>query len=128
MKSKVKFTSKSHSELMAKNASKVNKAKKPDGYLYVLKYGNNNLFKFGVSSNPDRRIKDIDACSPVAIKELGRYFFKNVYEIEEMIHDNLKEAKIRREWFKMEELSVLCICNQLQEMSNEGIYLIRIDG
>lgn len=117
--------SKEHSRAMAINITKINKEKFPDGYLYVLQFGKNEIFKFGVSNNPDRRIKDIDSCSPVPIIEIGRYYFKNVYEMEEMVHDNVKYNLIRREWFKMSVEDVMSICMQLEDMSKEGIYLIR---
>lgn len=125
---RMKYTSREHSEKMAKNAAKVNKSKKPDGYIYILKYGDNDIYKFGVSGNPDRRIKDIDSCSPVPIKELGRFFFKNVYEIEEMIHDNIRSYAIRREWFNLKESIVLEILEEIKQMSKQGIYLIRKNG
>lgn len=128
MKSKIIYKSFEHSIKMAKNASLVNKSKRPDGFIYVLKYGANDIYKFGVSSNPDRRIKDIDSNSPVPIKEIGRYYFKNVYEMEEMIHDNLKPDLLRREWFKLSKTHARSICDQLDEMSNNGIYLIRKNG
>lgn len=125
---RIKYASREHSQKMAMNAAKVNKSKNPDGYIYVLKYGINDIYKFGVSGNPDRRIKDIDSCSPVPIRELGRFFFKNVYEMEEMIHDNIKGSVIRREWFKLEESVVHEICEEIKQMSKEGIYLIRKNG
>lgn len=118
--------SKDHSKAMARNITLLNKKKYPDGYIYVVQFGSNDLFKFGVSQNPDRRIKDIDSYSPVKIREIGRYYFKNVYETEEMIHDNLKDSIVRREWFKLEKESVLDICKELKQMSDEGVYLIRI--
>lgn len=102
-----------------------NKKKFPDGFIYVLQYGNENIFKFGVSSNPDRRIKDIDSSSPVLIKEIGRFHFYNVYEMEECIHDNLTSCLIRREWFKMQYLTMESFVQSIKEMSEEGIYLTR---
>lgn len=113
------------SKSSAINITNINKGKFPDGFVYVLQYGNQDLFKFGVSQNPDRRIKDIDSASPIPMREIGRYFFKNVYETEEMIHDNLKGRLVRKEWFKIDKLSALAICEQLKEMSNEGSFLIR---
>ena len=112
-------------EVSAKNITAINHSKKPDGFVYILQYGNQNVFKFGVSSNPDRRIKDIDSSSPIVVKELGRFYFKNVYNMEEMIHDNLKSSLIRREWFKLELLSVKAIIEQLKEMSDECVFLTR---
>ena len=109
----------------AKNITNINKSKNPDGFLYVLQFGNENLFKFGASSNPDRRIKDIDSASPIPVKELGRFYFKNVYEMEECIHDNIKSSLVRKEWFKMDKLSALGIMEDIKAMSEEGVYLIR---
>lgn len=120
-----KITSKSKTKASIGNISKINKNRFPDGYIYIVRLGNKGIFKIGVSNNPDRRIKDIDSYSPIPIREVGRFYFKNVYEIEEMIHDNLKNLLIRREWFKLTEEHAFDICKQIKEMSDNGIYLIR---
>ena len=126
MKINKKVHSKEFRNKMASNARTVNKNKKPDGFIYVLQFGNKNIFKFGTSANPDRRIKDIDSSSPVKIIELGRFYFKNAYEMEECIHENIQEFLLRKEWFKIEKSIVLEIIEELKFMSENGYYLQRI--
>lgn len=120
-----KIFDKNFRKQMVENARAVNKARNPDGYIYILQFGKQKLFKFGASSNPDRRIKDIDSASPLPIKELGRFYFKNVYEMEECIHDNFVDSLARKEWFVMHPITVKSIIQHIKEMSEEGFYLIK---
>lgn len=107
------------------NARMVNKKKFPDGYIYVIRFGKTDLFKIGVSQNPKRRLKDLNAISPEPIGVLGIYKFKNVYEMEECVHDNFEEFRHRKEWFKFDLDFAKSVCSQLKELSEERYFLIR---
>ena len=108
--------------LLARN---LNKSKRPDGFIYILKLKGFDLYKIGVSANPKRRIYDIDSNSPFGVKEICVLFFKNVYEIEECVHDNFKSSLKRKEWFEMSEQCIKSLQFELKEMSESGLYLIR---
>lgn len=122
---KGKLNCPSHSRAMAKNITALNRAKNPDGFIYIFRYGKQDLYKIGVSKNVDRRLSDVDSASPVPIKEVCRHFFYNVYNMEEMIHDSLIQNLVRREWFKINEISISGIVQQIKEMSEEGLFLTR---
>lgn len=116
---------KGRTELMTSNARKSNSKLRPDGFLYFIKLNGHDIYKIGVSSNIKRRLYDIDANSPFGVTLLNHYFFKNVYEMEEMIHDNLKDNKLRKEWFKLDKEHLKLLTNQVKELSEQGVYLIR---
>lgn len=107
------------------HARNTNKTKNPNGYIYILKLKGFNLYKIGVSSNPKRRIYDIDSNSPFGIETISLNWFKNVYELEECIHDSFKENYKRKEWFEIHSEDINTLLNQLKEMSEKGIYLIK---
>lgn len=102
-----------------------NKKRFPDGELYIIKLKGFDIFKIGVSQNAKRRIKDIDSANPFGVLVCGIYTFKNVYEMEEMVHDNLQTELLRKEWFKVSPEVIVGIKNQLKELSEQGYYLIR---
>ena len=110
---------------MTENARKANKKIRPDGFLYILQLKGFDIFKIGVSSNPKRRITDIDASSPFGTSIISIDFFKNVYEMEECVHDNLMEFHLRKEWFRCDAEIIQGIVTQIKELSENGYYLIR---
>jgi len=116
---------KGQNELMVNNARKSNSKARPDGFLYFIKLNGFDIYKIGVTSNLKRRLYDIDSNSPFGIKLINSFFFKNVYEMEEMIHDNLKGNNVRKEWFSLDKEYLEVIINQVYDLSKEGYYLIR---
>src|SRR5690606_26032137 len=108
-----------------KNARLSNSKLRPDGFIYILKLNGFDIYKIGVSSNPERRIKDIDGANPFGVDVLFTEYFKNVYEMEECVHDSFCKNSMRREWFKIQPEDVTTLINQLKDFSKEGVYLIR---
>ena len=117
------FASNDFKEIMTLNARKVNSNKNPNGYIYIIKLKGFDLYKIGVSNNPKRRIYDIDSSSPFGVDLIGTYFFVNVYNMEECIHDSFKKNKFRKEWFKIHHEDIFVLKNQLKDFSDNGIYL-----
>jgi len=117
---------KGQSLLMADNARKANKKLRPDGYIYILQFGSENIYKIGVSCKPKRRITDLDASSHKPLKTISVLWFKNVYEMEECIHENMNEYLLRKEWFKIPSNVIKGIIQHLNEFSEKGIYLKRL--
>ena len=111
------------SELMTKNARKANKKMRPDGTIYIAQFGRENIYKIGVSVNHKRRISDLDAVSPLKVKEVASFWFKNVYDMEECIHDSFKKSKIRKEWFILKEDELNLLISDLDKLSEGGYYL-----
>ena len=116
---------KGQKELMANNARKANTKRNPDGFLYFVKLKGHNIYKIGVSANLKRRLFDLDANSPFGIDLICSFYFKNVYEMEEMIHDNLKIYNLRKEWFSLDEDHLKIITDQVKDLSEQGYFLIR---
>jgi hypothetical protein len=112
------------SELMAKNARKANALSKPNGYIYLAKLnGFDNIFKIGVSCNVNRRITDLDAASPFGVSLVESFFFQNVYNIEECLHDSYAPNLIRREWFNLDKQEIENIRFDLSQFSKQKLYL-----
>lgn len=78
-----------------------NKKRYPDGFIYLIKIHNQDIYKLGVSNNPKRRICDIDSYLPFDLEILSIHYFENVYDIESLISDKMKGFSLRREWYKM---------------------------
>lgn len=77
----------------------LNKRNNVNGYLYFIKSQNDNFYKLGVSSNPKRRLADIDSYMPFNLEILSLHYFENVYDIEKYFQDKYSMYKTRREWY-----------------------------
>ena len=104
-----------------------NKKRFPDGFIYLIKLHNQDVYKLGVSNNPKRRICDIDSYLPFDLEILSIHYFKNVYDIEGLISDKIKDFSLRREWYSMpiEEAKKIMIelhnLNIINDASNSNI-------
>lgn len=78
-----------------------NKKNRPHGFLYFIKADGHDLYKIGVSSKPDRRLKDIEGVLPFHIKILSIHFFYNVYDIEANMEKKLAASRVKGEWYSM---------------------------
>lgn len=102
------------------NARKVNKSKfKKTNYLYIIQITNQDIYKIGVSSNYERRCKDIINCLPydseiIFVKEIN-----NAYDIEEYIHNSIKDYYLKSEWFKLDLKQINDVVKYLNTLSNE---------
>lgn len=82
------------------NARKVNKAKNPNGYLYILWNKHFNLFKIGSTAAPKRRIRDIRAGVPFDLQILFLKQYEDVYSLELLVQQRWVENRIKGEWFQ----------------------------
>ena len=76
----------------------INNCAKP--HIYVFEAPELGLLKFGRSSNPDRRLKQISDGSPVEITMLGSCLAQDAGATEALIHAFLGCHKARIGWFK----------------------------
>lgn len=91
----------------ASNAKKTNQKKFGEiSYIYIINIEGTEYYKIGVSNNPDRRIKDIEASMPFVINILILIKIINSYEVEEKVHNELENHFVKREWFKLSRKKV----------------------
>lgn len=98
------------------NARKVNSAKKPNGYLYIVHSKRFDLIKIGVSSSPKRRINDIKSYLPFTVNCIFLKYYQAVYSLEQIIHDRFKNNQIKGEWFQVYKEDVIELKNILNDM------------
>lgn len=42
--------------------------RKPDGYVYIIQLADTDIFKIGISIDPDRRLKQLQSRCPIPLK------------------------------------------------------------
>lgn len=76
-------------------------------YIYIIKdLGNSNIYKIGVSKNPQKRVKQLQTGNCNSLELIFEILIDdkiNAYEAEKIIHDYLKENKKWKhgEWFNL---------------------------
>ena len=115
-----------YSKSSQESIRRLNRSKKPNGYIYIIQQKKDaGVYKIGVSANPKRRLKDIDSHNPYGVRLIFLKPFKNVYNMEECIHDSFSQNLMRKEWFKICKDDMKLLMEDLAKLSDEGVYLIR---
>lgn len=92
----------------SQNARKTN-IKKFKGKLlsiYVLNIVGTNYYKIGVSNKPNRRIRDLKSATPFNIDTLYCNEYEEAYELENEIHQKIRDSYIKSEWFELSPAQV----------------------
>lgn len=69
-------------------------------YIYLLNIVGTNKYKIGVSSNPQRRFRDIASYLPFELKLLALNKINNAYDFEQSLLDKYNYCLIKSEWFE----------------------------
>jgi hypothetical protein len=101
---------------------KTQQKKYPDGYIYLIKLKEQNIYKIGVSQNVRRRLLDINNILPFEFDIVSLHNFKDVYNLEEYILKKFKGYKLKGEWFKLppQKAKVLITYLHLKDVKENG--------
>lgn len=72
------------------------------GYVYFINIVGTNKYKIGVSTNPQRRLRDISSYIPFELQLLSIHLLKNPYKHEQEFIDLYKDKLIKNEWFEFD--------------------------
>tara|TARA_Y100000310_G_C20704089_1_gene833112 strand:- start:999 stop:1253 length:255 start_codon:yes stop_codon:yes gene_type:complete len=80
-------------------------------------HSNDHLYKFGVSCNPSKRVKQLQTGNPNLIRLLWQVEVEQAFEVEHVLHQYLKEYQkwVRGEWFWLSSGQVLKIAQTVLE-------------
>ena len=97
--------------------------------LYIMRCG--NKYKFGISNNPKRRIKQLQTGCPYNIKLIFELVLDKdikAVDVETQLHQHLKRYNVRGEWFSLTREHVLCIAKELLAVGqNQKFIFPKID-
>lgn len=75
----------------------------PPDLIYLFRAG--NLYKIGISNNPERRLQDFST-SPVPVEFVWASQVEDAKDIEKQLHKTFRQKCIRGEWFELSEADV----------------------
>ncbi len=96
--------------------------------IYIMRNGNTNLYKIGISQHCNKRKKQLQTGNPNEIKLLYRCYIDpeiKAVNVETTIHQYLKENNkwIRGEWFRLTETEVYSIAKLLLVVGRNALSL-----
>lgn len=96
-------------------------------HVYLMRMENTDLFKIGLSINPDRRRQDLEQNSPLNIKliaEIRCGDYKRAKELEEQLLDATDDYKTKGEWVKLDFKKLVEItCDVLDTWEKEMLHI-----
>lgn len=72
--------------------------------IYVVQFGDNNIFKIGISSDPNRRLIDMQTASPYLLSIIYIAEFEDrerAQTMEHLFHNWFKNKQMYGEWFEV---------------------------
>ena len=73
-----------------------------DMYVYAIQEVSTGNIKLGISSNPERRCKQLQTANSSELKLLVSILATDRFKFESKLHNENKDLRIRGEWFKAE--------------------------
>jgi len=73
--------------------------------IYLAKAG--DFYKVGTSSNPAKRVAEIQTCCPLEVRLIGEW--RGEYEEEAQIHAMIVDKRVRGEWYDLDAEDVAAI-------------------
>ena len=86
------------------------KRKNDNGYVYLFSM-DSNKYKIGISTNPAKRIKSINAANPEHVELIHTIPTDNMEQLELMLHEHFKDKRLNGEWFGLDDNDVATIVN-----------------
>lgn len=85
-------------------------------YIYILRLGNLQYYKIGVSSDIDTRVKQLQAGSPEELIRIYSKEFATPYKLETYLHKKYKDYNTHGEWFKFKTSEVDEVINYIESI------------
>lgn len=95
-------------------------------YIYVIQQKDTNNYKIGVSSNPDKRLRELqvaNAMELILFKTVKVSDKINAFKIEAILHCYFKRLNQQGEWFLLQENELNEIEPLAQKADQNLIYL-----
>lgn len=100
-----------------KRADKMN-SNNINGFVYVLHAKNTDLYKIGCTNDVNRRVKELEAMSPLELELIYTFETNEKFKLEAVLHDLFSEDRCHGEWFCLNEKQLF----QLGISVSEQIY------
>ena len=85
------------------------------GFIYVLRSGETNRFKIGLSKNVPSRLGSLQTGNPETLSLVCTFPAIDVFAKEQELHKRFEAKNITREWFELAEEDISYLITQVEE-------------
>lgn len=75
-------------------------------FIYLVKQTDADLYKIGVSSEPEKRLKSLQTANGALLELINKVSVDFGYKVEKAIHNHFRSKKTMGEWFILTEEDV----------------------
>lgn len=88
------------------------------GHVYLIRMGDTNYFKVGISRDVNDRLAGLQTATPFALTLVDYAEQDNPLGVERDIHKALRQCQVRNEWFQCDESYILQIFRDFNMMAS----------
>ena len=94
------------------------------GYVYIMKCGEFNYYKIGISKNsPEKRWSGIQSGCPFPISFVSITYCEDYVMLERRLHEKYRSQRLMGEWFELSDLDLIDVHNNLKETKTKQVTL-----
>ena len=91
--------------------------------IYLIHSIDNNLYKIGVSSDVQRRIRNLQTANPVKLSIVHQFETNYAHKIEKILHRRYMHLKKEGEWFELDDSCVDIFMSECKKFEDNLKYL-----
>lgn len=100
------------------------KRHKGDGYVYIVKCGDFNLYKIGISkAKPRIRLSALQSGCPFPLTMTHVFYCTHYSLLEYEIHERYKDCNKMGEWFSLTDQQLLCVISEIEQQARKQLGL-----
>lgn len=81
------------------------------GYVYLMHAKGTDMYKIGLSANPEKRSYKLNYESPYEIVLIHKILVERMLPVEEYFHRIFDAKRVKNEWFRLDSYDVSMFCN-----------------
>lgn len=97
------------------------------GYVYLMHAVGTDMYKVGLSINPEKRAEKLDCESPHRVVLVHKILVDQMKRIEDYFHSLFRDNHVKGEWFRLDEFEVKMFCALDGNNETELIIQVCID-
>ena len=114
-------------QTIAEDAERMDRPQNGPGYVYLMHAVGTDMYKIGLSANPEKRAYKLDYESPHQIVLVHKLLVDRMRPIEDYFHQLFRDNRVKNEWFRLDEFEVNMFCSLYGHNEAELIIQVCID-
>jgi hypothetical protein len=84
-------------------------------YVYFIRIANTPIVKIGMSTDPERRLKDIQWGCPCPLELVGWIKCRDAQLFESFFHQKFSNVRLKGEWFLLDKPEIIILLKEFEK-------------